>query len=371
MAETKIAAMVSQGRKILVQKMKVPAEGKIEFWPGQVPEQARQVLARESSPCHISIQLQKPVQLNGLEFSFIVLPIQLTPDNQFQQVGQDVVLCQTQAEADESRELLAAAAKEHMLIIQAGNLGGIAFASRLRVFNTKFVAKQVTKPGGKKVWMTFELERDQATWKITVKRKQKARNQAEAEQNAQRWQAEFDAEKKKYFDTVAKSNVPPKPPERCESLSKTDRGDIVKAEMAVLRRQWKHCFALLDQRKAGRHFSEDDCRKTYLLDLAEQGESPLLSTKRPAASDNDFWQALVKASNRAVRGKRKLLLQLVDYLIAFNWKLGWCFLPEKELAERISSITKQTFTPGQIGKRRERLGLVPKHLPGPPFKSST
>ena len=142
---------------------------------------------------------------------------------------------------------------------------------------------------------------------------------------------------------------------------------MAKAEIEVLRRQWKHCFELFDKRKAGCHFSEDDCRKAYLLDLAEQGENPLAS-KQPTSTDKEFFSQLTKAWNRAASGNKKLLLQLVDYLIAFNWKLGWCYLSEKELAEKISSITKNVFTPGQIGKRRERLGLVAKHRPGSPEK---
>jgi molybdenum-dependent DNA-binding transcriptional regulator ModE len=293
----------------------------------------------------------------------------LTLENQFQQVGRDVVLCQTQAEADESRELLTAAAKEHMGIFQSGNLGLVGFGKNLRSIITEHAARKMTLPGGKKVWMAIEREIDKATGEITVKRKQPARNESEATRIAQQWLAEYNAEKKKYFDAVAKAKALPPAPARCEPLTETDRGDMAKTEMDVLRRQWKHCFELSDKRKAGCHFSEDDCRKAYLLDLAEQGENPL-SSKQPAGTDKEFWGALMKAGTRAARGKNKLLLCLVDYLIAFNWKLGWCYLSEKELAEKISGITKTTFTPGQIGKRRERLGLVAKHRPGPPFKFS-
>lgn len=347
--------------------MKAPAEGEIKFEAGQVSEQIKQVLSRESSPCYMSVR--NTVQLNGHEFSFVVLAIKLTPENQFQQVGRDVVLCQTEAEADESRELLTAAAKEHMGVFQAGNLGGVAFASKLRAVNTKFVAKKVASPSGKNNWTAFEVERDQATGEITVKRKQPARNESEATRIAQKWQAEFDTEKKRYFAALAKSKALPPAPPRCEPFTETDRGNTAEAQMAVLRRQWKHCFDLFDKRKAGGHFLEDDCRKAYLLDLAEQGENPL-ATKQPAGTDKEFWAALMKAGTRAARGKNKLPLCLVDYLIAFNWKLGWCYLSEKELAEKISSIAKTTFTPGQIGKRRERLGLVAKHWPGPPCKFS-
>ena len=143
---------------------------------------------------------------------------------------------------------------------------------------------------------------------------------------------------------------------------------MAKAQMEVLRRQWKHCFEILD--KHGENpVSEDDARKAYVLDFAEQGDNPL-SVRQPARTDKEFFTQLTQAWHRAGRGKKKLLLQVVDYLIAFNWELGWCYLSEKELAEKISAATKTTFSSDQIGKRRERLGLVAKHLPGPSFNSS-
>jgi hypothetical protein len=339
------------------------------FEVGEVSEQVKQSLLRETSPCYLSIPLKPPVQLKGHEFSFVVFPIIMTPENQFLQVGRDVVLCQTQAEAQESGELLAAA-KPDMGTIQVGNLAGVAFSTKLRCIGTAWAVEKMTLPGGRKVWMAIERQIDQATGEVTVKRKQATANETEALRIAQQWQGEYNVKKKEYFDAIAESEVLPAAPPRCAPLTATDRGDTAKAQTEVLRRQWKHCFELFDKRDAGCHFSEDDQRKAYLLDLAEQGEIPL-SSEQPARIDKEFWLALMKAGTRAERGHKKLRLQLVDYLIAFNWKLGWCYLSEKELAEKISAIAKRTFTPGQIGKRRERLRLVTKHLSGPPFKAST
>jgi hypothetical protein len=352
--------------------MKIPGKAELGI-TGAVSEKDKQVLLRETPPYYISVCLEKPIQLKGHDFTFIVLPVKLTPENQFQQDGRDVVLCQTQAEADESRELLTAG-KGDMVVFQAGNLGGVAFATNLRAIITEHSAGIMSLPGGKKVWMAREREIDKATGKSTVKRKQATANEADARRIAQQWLAEYNAEKKKHFDSLAKSNALPTAPPRCEPLTETDRGDAAKAQMEVLRRQWKHCFELFDKRKAGCHFSEDDCRKAYLLDLAEQGENPLVA-KLPANPDKEFFTQLTKAGNRAESGNKKLLLQLVDYLIAFNWLLGWCYLSDKELAEKISGIVKHTFTPAQINKRRQRLGppenpgLVAKHKPGPAEKS--
>jgi len=55
----------------------------------------------------------------------------------------------TQAEADESRELLTAA-KGDMCVFQAGNLGGVAFATSLRAIITEHAAGECHCPAAKK-----------------------------------------------------------------------------------------------------------------------------------------------------------------------------------------------------------------------------
>ena len=161
----------------------------------------------------------------------------MTPENQFLQVGRDVVLCQTQAEAQESGELLTAAAKQDMGTIQVGNLGGVAFATKLRCIITEHAAGKMTLPGGKTVWMAIEREIDKATGEVTVKRKQETANVPEARRIVQQWLGEYNAEKKRYFDAIAESKVLPAAPPRCAPLTATDRGDTAKAQTEVLRRQ--------------------------------------------------------------------------------------------------------------------------------------
>jgi hypothetical protein len=75
------------------------------------------------------------------------------------------------------------------------------------------------------------------------------------------------------------------------------------------------------------------------------------------------------AQNYARRGKSKIIDTAI-YLIAFNWELGWCYLPDEQLAEKLGEILETKFTPEQVKQYRYRtLGLVSKHLPGPPPKS--
>jgi hypothetical protein len=65
----------------------------------------------------------------------------------------------------------------------------------------------------------------------------------------------------------------------------------------------------------------------------------------------------------------------VDYLLAFHYPLGWCYLSQKERAEKINALMPgHNFTPHQIDERQRRLnlgagaapGLVAKHPSGPP-----
>jgi hypothetical protein len=346
--------------------MKTPAPVDMQFESVSVPEEVKQVLRRDSSPRYARVKLDQPFHLNGRDFGFVVVALKLTPENKLVQCGR-AVLCETEAEMEESAALLTTSTKGDMVAFQGGGFGGVGFCTKLRKITTEHAAGKLTLADGKTVGMAVEREIDEATGEVTVLRQQETETEAEAREIMGQWVAEYEAKKRQFFKAVEQSKALPPAPARCDPLTEADRADTAKAETDVLRRQWKHCFEVFDQRKAGLHVDIEECRKAYCLDLAEQGENPL-AADQPSGRDKEFWRALLKAGNRGTSTKKKSLLQLVDYLIAFNWKGGWCFLPEKELAEKISDITKHRFTPGQIGKRRERLGLVAKHKPGPAQK---
>jgi hypothetical protein len=59
-------------------------------------------------------------------------------------------------------------------------------------------------------------------------------------------------------------------------------------------------------------------------------------------------------------------LDPINHELALNWiRRGYNLLTEEELSDAILVMTGQRLTPGAIKKRRERLGLTTKRLPGP------
>ena len=173
-----------------------------------------------------------------------------------------------------------------------------------------------------------------------------------------------------FSNSVAKSNVPLPPPPHCNPLTQTDlKDDLPAAKWTALRRQWPHCFELFEKRKTNPNakISDQECQDAYLLDLVERGYDPKADTIR---ADLQLCSALAKAAKKfAQRGKRKDT-DMAVYLIAFNWELGWCYLSDAEIAEKLGGILKTLFTPEQVEKYRYRtLGLVAKHLSGPPPRS--
>jgi hypothetical protein len=106
----------------------------------------------------------------------------------------------------------------------------------------------------------------------------------------------------------------------------------------------------------------------YLLDLVRNGgESSLKSADGgKVRADIQLIASLHKAAlNYSKRGKSKIIDTAI-YLIAFKWELGWCYLSDEQLAEKLGEILETKFTAGQVKQSRSRtLGLVGKHLPGP------
>jgi hypothetical protein len=180
---------------------------------------------------------------------------------------------------------------------------------------------------------------------------------------------EYEQDKKRYFDATTKSNTP-LPPSRCNPLTQSDlKDDLPEAKWTALKRQWPHTFEVFERQKAnpGVQISDQQCQDAYLLDLVEQGYDPKGETIR---GDLQFITALHRAAKRfAERGKGKVT-DVAIYLIAFNWELGWCYLSDGEMAKKLGEILKTRFTAGQVKIYRFRtLGLLAKHLPGPPPNS--
>jgi hypothetical protein len=348
--------------------MKTPLQGQFKVAPTNLPESVKTELLQDNSPRYMWIALSQPVRQIGHEFSFIVLPVKLTPELVFKQCGRGV-LCQTEAEAKESVELLSQQDKEHIVVAQAAGFGIVGKITNLRNLVTEQSVRSRLGQNGEKQWWALEREIDKATGEVTVLRRQDAADKAEATRVAKQWLQEYQRRKKEHLDASGKLNAPA-PPLRCKPLTPFElKEDLPAAKWAALKRQWPRSFEIFEKRKTApdAKISDQECQDAYLLDLVEQGYDPKADTIR---GDLNLAEALTKAAKRFARCKKGKLTDLAIYLIAFNWELGWCYLADAEIAGRLGEMLKVAFTPEQVEKYRYRtLGLVAKHLSGPSPKS--
>ena len=348
--------------------MKTPLQGQFKLEPTNLPESVKTELLQDNSPRYMWIALSQPVRQIGHEFSFIVLPVKLTPELVFKQCGRGV-LCQTEAEAKESMELLSQQDKEHIGVVQAAGFGIVGKIKNWRKLVTEQSVRSRLGQNGEKQWWALEREIDKATGEVTVLRRQDAADEAEATRVAKQWLQEYQRRKEEHFDASGKSNAPAPPP-RCKPLTPFElKEDLPAAKWTALKRQWPRSFEIFEKRKTApdAKISDQECQDAYLLDLVEQGYDPKADTIR---GDLNLAEALTKAAKRFARCKKRKLTDLAIYLIAFNWELGWCYLADAEIAGRLGEMLKVAFTPEQVEKYRYRtLGLVAKHLSGPSPKS--
>jgi len=348
--------------------MKIPLQGEFQLVPTNLLESVKQELLQESSPRYMWVGLPEPIRQIGHDFLFLVLPIKLTPELVFKQCGRGV-LCQTEAEAKESMDLLSKRETEHVVVAESAGFGIVGKIKNFRCVITEQSVRSRPGKNGEKQWWALEREIDKATGEVTVLRRHDAVDEAEATHTAKQWLQEYEQEKKKHFEAVAKSNTPP-PPARCKPLTQSElKDDLPVAKWTALKRQWPHSFEIFEKRKANpnSNISDQKCQDAYLLDLVEQGYDPEADTIR---GDLQLCSALAKAAKKFAKGGKRKVSDLAVYLIAFNWELGWCYLSDAEIAAKLNEILKTLFTPEQVEKYRYRtLGLVAKHLSGPPPKS--
>ena len=348
--------------------MKTPLQGQFKLVPTNLPESVKSELLQDSSPRYMWVALHEPVRQLGHEFSFVVLPVKLTPDLVFEQCGQ-AVLCQSEAEAKESAELLTQRDSKPIVVAQGAGFGTVGKVTNIRHFIREQSVRSRVGKNGQKEWWALEREIDKATGRVTVLRRQDAADEAGATRILKQWLEEYQRKQKQCLDAGRTSDTPPVP-SRCKPLSPVEiKDDLPAAKWAALKRKWPRTFEIFERRKASANavVSQQECQDAYLLDLVEQGYDPKAETIR---GDLKLAEALTKAAKRyARRGKRKLTDAAV-YLIAFNWELGWCYLSDAEIAEKLCQTLKARFTSEQVEKYRYRtLGLVAKHMSGPSPKS--
>ena len=349
--------------------MKLPFPGDFQIVTTNLPEAFRKQLLEDNKPRYVWVSLPQPIRELGCDFPFIVLPIKMTPDSVLKQCGRGV-LCQTEAEAKESVELLTERDKEHIVVAEAPGFGVVAKVTNSRSVITEQSVRSRSGGKDKRIWYALEREIDKATGEVAVLRRQDAADEADATRIAKQWLREYEQEKKLYFDAVAKSNAPP-PPACCKPLTAFElKEDVPAAKWTALRRQWPRTFEIFDRRKQDpkQPITAHEYQDAYLLDLVEQGYDPKDETIR---GDLKLAEALTKAAKNFARAGKRRLSDLAVYLIAFNYELGWCYLSDTEIARKLQGILNKRFTQEQVKKYRYRtLGLVAKHFSGPTPKST-
>ena len=350
--------------------MKAALKCRFTLVPDSLPDATKQELLNETEPRYCWVKLTQPIQQEGHDYSYLVVPFKLSAEMKMEQKGAGV-LCQTEAEAKETFDNLKERSKKHLVTIQAAGFGTVGWVMSPRRIENEIGVMHKNLPDGKQLWLAFERETDQDTLEVKVIRRKETDTEGDADYLARQWLAEYNQKKKEYFDSVGKSVTPP-PPRRCAALTKQEIADIGNAKMNALQKQWPRCFRIFEKQKSNPSckIADQEIEDAYLLDLVEHGGDLWTGTGGKVRADKELISALHKAIERyAKRGKSKIIDTAI-YLIAFNWDLGWCYLSDEQLGEKLGTILETPFTPGQVKQYRYRtLGLVAKHLSGPPPKS--
>jgi hypothetical protein len=350
-----------------VETMKVPFDGEFWFASDPLPVQVKEQFTSDIEPRYVWLKLNEPIRQLGHDFSFFVVPVILSRDLGLRQAGRGV-LCQSEAEAKESFEILSQIAKKPVVMLQSAGFATVGRITGFRPFVRECSVRTLLEPTGERKWLALDREINKATGEVVVIHRHLTDSELEAKKFAEAWVGEYNAEKKKHLEGQSKNPIPAPPP-RCDPLTNIDlQHDLPKAKWTALKRQWPNICTLFEQRKANplAAISDQQCQDAYLLDLVERGYNPQGEVIR---ADLSLINALNSASMRFSRRKKQRITDLAIYLIAFNWELGWCYLSDLEIAKRLTESLKTTFRPGQIKQYRARtLGLVAKHWSGPPPK---
>jgi hypothetical protein len=345
--------------------MKLPFHGTLKYVPTNLPDTVKDELLKDKAPRYMWTALPQPVHRIGRDFPFIVAHMKLSSEFAFESCG-NAVLCETEAEAKESMELLSNRAKEPVVFVQWPGSGAVGKITNAREFIHEVSVRCRTAEEGKKEWFAFERDIDRATGEVTVLQRYNAIDEADANRVATQWQAAYQKQKDGFFEAVEKSKIPLPPPARCSPLTATDlNDDLPDAKWEAMKRQWPHTFAVFEKQRVnpGVRISDLECEDAYLLDLVERGYDPKNENIR---CDLQLCSALAEAAQKFARPGKRKTTDFAIYLIAFNWELGWCYLSDSEIAAKLSHDLKMPFSSEQVEKYRYRtLGLVSKRPPGP------
>src|ERR1700683_4258345 len=108
--------------------MKTSGKGTTKF-DGVVKEQIKQALTPENPYAYFSTSLNEPVKLEEQIYSFVVLPIKMTSDSKIEQIGQNVVFCQTEAEMKDTAKNLVETMKDNLAAVRAAGWRTVNFVT--------------------------------------------------------------------------------------------------------------------------------------------------------------------------------------------------------------------------------------------------
>jgi len=273
--------------------------------------------------------------------------------------------------------------KKKPAIIQGRGILTIGKVSEPVHIIVEFHAKRRPEPDGKGVWYAGCLETVKDTGELINYRIRDEANKEDAVKTAKAWQAQYNVDKKKFFEAVEASKQLFPAPEHCEPLEPADSKKIETAENELLRLQWPRTYKILSARRLGAlrvdkastagalPQSSDDAEleKAWLLDATERGYNPKSET---VPYDMDLFKALVLARNHFEKRKKSIVTD-AKFHIALNWKYGWCYLSAKAVADNLNSLLKPSkkFDANMVRQYTKALGLKTKRMPGPDFKVPT
>lgn len=255
--------------------------------------------------------------------------------------------------------------RKELVVSPAPGFGTVAVMTQHRRSSPEIQLRKI-KNGGKTLFWAEAIERDLDTGKVRIIRSSKeTESQEKAVLLYRQWCAERVKKERDYWAAVAKAKAfKPPPPPGCDPWTDDDEKKLREAQRIALQNQYPRCFAHLKTPKFN-----DGCAFDMVANFGSALKE-FLPEEFSVRDDSQFRGELRIAKRQHAGGKGKLI-DRVCVLIAFNWKLGWCYLSNEQLAEKLGAILGIEFTEGQVKKYRGRtLLLKTKHPQGPPRKSA-
>jgi hypothetical protein len=156
----------------------------------------KQSVLKEGEPIYMWVKLAEAKVEEGKAFGWAVAAFKVTPESTLEQSGPGV-LCQTQAEAQETVNNLQEGRKRYMARVTTAGFGTVAWVTGFRRTCNNIGVAWKERAGGKKYWVAFDHEVDLDTLERKGIRRQETETEKEAQVWAKKWLDEYKAQEKK------------------------------------------------------------------------------------------------------------------------------------------------------------------------------